>query len=94
MIHSGCVYNEKQTARQHVKAKGKRRGNTLTWPIKVQHDRCHVAVNITPPAPYRLPAAPLVVGNVPCPKRLQLGHMPDGSHPWIPHTPSTLRYVV
>lgn len=51
-------------------------------------------MNVTPPAPDRLPASPLVVANVTRPQRLQLRHMPDGSHPGVSHSLSALCDVV
>lgn len=51
-------------------------------------------MNIPPPASHRLPAPPLVVANIPSPKGLQLGHVPDGLHPWVPHASGALRDIV
>ena len=51
-------------------------------------------MDITPPTSYRLPPAPLVVANIPSPKGLQLGDMPDGLHPGVPHASGALCHIV
>lgn len=51
-------------------------------------------MDIPPPASHGLPPAPLVVANIPSPEGLQLGHVPDGSHPWVPHACGALCHIV
>lgn len=51
-------------------------------------------MDITPPATHGLPPAPLVIANIPSPEGLQLGHMPENLHPWVPHASGALCHVV